>query len=75
MTTIPEMLQRVQTLHAAIANDLCPNGDGGRLICDPCETEMPITANDVGQYLRHGWPKCELCGSGLRWETAKERTP
>lgn len=60
------MLHRVRTLHTAIANDICPNGEAGYLECRTCGNEVEITPEDVAHFLRSGWPRC--CERTMRWE-------
>lgn len=62
---------RAARIHNQLAADLCPDGDGGRLVCRACGAERAITPDDVAWYLWTGWPEC--CGRTMRWERAGER--
>jgi len=67
------LVERAQTLHSAIAADLCPDGDCGHMRCRAgCGHAFPIGAASVAIYLRHGWPRC--CGRQMRWERATATT-
>jgi uncharacterized PurR-regulated membrane protein YhhQ (DUF165 family) len=53
---VQAIIQRTQTVYRGIADDLCPHGDCGRMVCrESCGFEFSITATEVAQYLRHGW--------------------
>lgn len=64
---VAEMRHRADTVHTAIADAICPNGEAGRMVCrEGCGEGFPITPADVAQYLRRGWPR--HCGREMRWE-------
>lgn len=66
MTTPSEFVDRGEMLPEAIGANL--QGFGGLLRCRTCGVEKPL--GDVGDKLRHGWPKC--CGHTMQWITQRQ---
>ncbi len=64
--TVGEMIVRAETVHSAIADAICPDGEAGYMTCrEGCGTQYDIDAVDVATYLRYGWPRC--CHREMRW--------
>lgn len=56
MNNFKNVIEKAQSLHGSIAQDVFPNG--AVLRCSICGNESNITTNDCAYYLGHGWPKC-----------------
>ena len=65
-----DKFKRVLGMHQSMGNDLAKLG--GLLRCKSCGYEIPLDADDIAHYLRHGWPNCESCDGKMRWLTQKE---
>jgi len=65
---VRRITEGAKNFYAEIAEDGA--AAGGVLRCTTCKREQPVgDAGDVGNYYRHGWPRC--CGYTMKWVTRR----